>query len=233
MQNFDRDRLNDFSIIVPCKWVDKYTKRCISFCERIYPEVELIVITDEDCPGYPAAKRNWAMARAKGKYFAFLDSDAYPAKDWLETAHHLLTSYDAVCGPGILPPDSPKLERVADVVFQMLPYSYRVVPQEHGFVAEYPTFNLIVKREVATEFENYLTGEDSLFCRKIKQGIFYHPNVLVYHSRRPAFKGLWKQVGTYGRHRGNFIRLAIFAFVSSCFVYSINFIKGFFMRRPS
>lgn len=221
------------SIIIPCKAYDADTKRCVQHCNHVAPDKEIIVITDDDCPGYPSAKRNWAMARAKGKYFAFIDSDAYPSLGWMIAALYWLDKYPAVCGPGMLPPDAPKEERIADIVYQMLPYSYRVVPQEKRIVAEYPTFNLIVRREVATDFEPYLTGEDSLFCRKIKDGIFYHPDILVYHNRRPIYKRLWKQVGTYGLHRGNLIRQALFAWISTVFVYATNFIKGFFIRRPS
>lgn len=202
-------------------------------CQFLYPEAEILVIPDSVCPGYPAVKRNWAMQKAKGRFFAFLDSDAYPSEAWLEKALLWLELHPAVCGPGVLPPDAPQMERVADVVYQMLPYAERVVQMTQRILPEYPTFNLIVRREVAPKFENYLTGEDSLFCRKIKQGIFYHPEILVYHNRRPAFKKLWKQVGTYGRHRGNFLRVAILAWISSVFTYAINFVKGFFMRRPS
>ena len=173
------------------------------------------------------------MMKAKGKYFAFIDSDAYPSEKWLDKALYWLDVYPAVCGPGVLPPDAPWQERVSDIVYQMLPYSERVVPMSQRILAEYPTFNLIVKREVAPKFENYLTGEDSLFCRRIKAGIFYHPDILVYHNRRPMFKKLWKQVGTYGKHRGNLIKQALFAWVSSIFTYAINFIYGFCKRRPS
>lgn len=172
------------------------------------------------------------MERAKGTVFAFIDSDAYPSKMWLAYALQKLWFYPAVCGPGILPPDAPFMEKVADQVFKMLPYAYRVTAKDPGWVEEYPTFNLIVNRKYAVKFENYLTGEDSLFCREIG-GVYYDPKILVYHNRREAFKPLWKQVGTYGRHRGNFIRLAIFAWVSSVFTYSVNFIVGFFQRRPS
>jgi hypothetical protein len=173
------------------------------------------------------------MKHAHGDVFAFIDSDAYPSFHWLKEALKYLRISDAVCGPGVLPADAPTHEIIADAVFNFLPYSYRVTPKAPRVVAEYPTFNLIVKKDVATDFENYLTGEDSLFCRKIKGGIFYHPSILVYHNRRGAFKPLWKQVATYGKHRGNFIKLAVLAWVTSVFTYIINFFKGLFIRRPS
>lgn len=221
------------SIIIPCKTVDDYVRRCVSACVELYPEQEIIVIPDSICPGYPSAKRNYAMEIASGDIFAFIDSDAYPSRQWLDVALKWLNVYPAVCGPGVLPPDAPDEERIADIVYQLLPYAYRVVPMIPRVVPEYPTFNLVVRREVATKFKNYLTGEDSLFCREIPGGVFYHPEILVYHSRRPIFKRLWKQVGTYGLHRGNFIKKAIFAWISTVWTYSLNFIIGFFIRRPS
>ena len=233
MENADREHQSLVSIIIPCREIDDYTRRCIRKCESLLENKEIIVVTDRECPGYPALKRNWAMDRAKGDIYAFIDSDAFPSSGWLYNALHFLQSFDAVCGPGVIPNDAPIREVAADLVFRWLPYSYRVVRGKPGMVAEYPTFNLIVRKEAATPFDNYLTGEDSLFCRRIRGGIFYHPDILVYHHRRHLFKPLWKQVGTYGRHRGNFIKLALLAWISSVFTYSFNFIIGFFKRRPS
>jgi cellulose synthase/poly-beta-1,6-N-acetylglucosamine synthase-like glycosyltransferase len=207
--------------------------KCFRECSLLKNKTEIILVSDKECPGYPALKRNWAMARAKGEIYAFLDSDAYPSESWLSNAIRYLQSFNAVCGPGIIPHDAPVSEVAADLVYRMLPYSYRVVPRSPGIVAEYPTFNLVVRKEAATPFDNYLTGEDSLFCRRIKGGVFYHPDILVYHRRRGIFRPLWKQCGTYGRHRGNFIKLALLAWITSVFTYATNFVKGFFMRRPS
>jgi len=221
------------SIIIPCKEVNDDVRKCVYECYKLKNNVEVILVTDHECPGYPALKRNWAMERAKGDIYAFIDSDAFPSEHWLDCALRYLNSFDAVCGPGVLPPDSTISEKAADLVFRWLPYSYRVVPGNPSIVAEYPTFNLVVRREAATLFDNYLTGEDSLFCRRIRGGIFYHPDIFVYHRRRSLFHPLWRQIGTYGRHRGNFIRLALVAWITSVFTYAMNFVKGFFIRRPS
>lgn len=233
MENISRKSEPLVTIIIPFRKMTDDVHKCFRECSLLKNNTEIILVSDKECPGYPALKRNWAMARAKGEIYAFLDSDAYPSESWLDNALRFLKSFDAVCGPGVLPPDASVSEMAADMVFRWLPYSYRVVPQSPGIVSEYPTFNLIVRKEAATMFDNYLTGEDSLFCRRIRGGIFYHPEILVYHHRRSLFRPLWKQIGTYGRHRGNFIRLALVAWVTSVFTYSVNFIKGFFIRRPS
>ncbi len=139
-----------------------------------------------------------------------------------------------VCGPGILPADSSILEQTADLVLKCLPYSYRVTPKKQRIVKEFPTFNLIVKKTDLL-FEPYLTGEDSLYCRKFseKGKILYTPDVIVYHNRRPLFRPFWKQIATFGWHRGRLIGLAFLGWLSVLFVYGRNFICGFFTCRTA
>lgn len=232
MESVKRQSEDLVSIIIPTRKLDKLTERCLFYCDKLKNNKEIIIVTDRDCPGYPAAKRNWAMERAKGNIYAFIDSDAYPAYDWLDCALHYLKQYPAVCGPGILPYDAPALEIAADMILQKMPYSYRVIPKKPGIVAEFPTFNLIVRKEVATPFEDYLTGEDSLFCRNIKEGIYYDPHIVVYHNRRPLYKPLWKQTRNYGHHRGYLVYLAMLGIISTCCVYFLNFVRGICGRKP-
>jgi len=223
------------AIIIPCREVDDDVKRCVWHCEQLVCPLgaEIIVVTDEIVPGLPSAKRNWAMDQASGDIFAFIDSDAYPSRAWLQNALYWLQCFPAVCGPGVLPHDAPFEERVADQVHKWVFCPYRVTPQPPRIVPWHPTFNLIVKREAATQFENYLTGEDDKFCLKIKEGIFYHPDILVFHNRRGIFKPLWKQFGTYARHKGHFAGIAFVAWVTTIWTYAVNFVIGFFKRRPS
>lgn len=215
------------SIIVPCKKMDYFARRCVDHCEARYPDYELIVVTDSVCPGLPATKRNWAMQKATGDVFAFIDSDAYPSRDWLKHALYWLQTFDAVCGPGVLPADAERVEHIADKVHQWLFAPYRVKAMAPRIVTWFPSFNLIVKRSVATEFDSYLTGEDERFAKKIRGGIFYHPDILVYHNRRGAFSPLWRQFGTWGRHKGHFAKLALLAWVTTVWTYAVNYVKGF------
>lgn len=229
-------REDSFSVIIVCKTIDADARKCFERCFDQTVEPEIFIVDDEVCSGLPATKRNWAMERASGEYLAFIDADAYPPRDWLKNALFLLLATEnisAVCGAGILPPNSPPLEVATDWVLRHLPYSHRVVRKPSRMVAEFPTFNLIVRRKDAVPFENYLTGEDSLFCRSLKGGVFYHPDVFVYHRRRPLFRPFWKQTGTYGLHRGHLIRLALLGWLSVPFVYGVNFVKGFLKKRVS
>lgn len=220
------------SIIIPCKKVDAYVERCVESCLALPQEKEILVITDEICPGFPAGKRNYAMQRARGDVFAFIDSDAYATSQWLEKALFYLQCFPAVCGPGVLPPDAPWVEQVADQVHQWLFCPYRVTAKAPRFVPWHPTFNLVVKRAVAPLFDNYLTGEDDRFCMAIPGGVFYHPDILVYHNRRGVFRPLWKQFGTYARHKGAFVGMALAAWVTTLWTYAINWTKAFCKRSP-
>ena len=225
---------NKFSIILPYKTKDIYVERCLKWISyQTYKNYEVIEIPDTICDGYPSEKRNWAILRATGDYLAFIDSDAYPSADWLSNALKWLNKgYIGVCGAGILPADAPLLEQAADLVLKWLPYSYRVTPKKARIVKEFPTFNLIVKKTDLL-FEPYLTGEDSLYCRQLSERgqILYTPDLIVYHNRRPLFKPFWKQIKTYGLHRGHLIRLALLGWISTLFVYGYNFIKGLLRRK--
>lgn len=220
------------SIIIPCRKVNSTTERCVSYCERLPEEKEIIVVPDDLVKGLPSTKRNYGMAVATGNIFAFIDSDAFPNYTWLKNALYWLRCFPAVCGPGVLPYTATLGERVADQVHKWIFCPYRVRRMTQRIVPWHPTFNLIVKRSVATPFEDYLTGEDEKFCLKIRGGIFYHPDILVFHDRRPAFKPLWKQFGTYARHKGAFQSMALLAWLTTLITYSVNFVIGFFRKRP-
>lgn len=220
------------TVIVACKTIDDYAARCAQHLARVSEAQEVQFITDAICPGLPAAKRNYAMQRATGDIFAFLDSDAFPSRDWLKHALYWLQCYPAVCGPGVLPPDAPFIEKVADQVHKWVFCPYRVAPKSPRIVPWHPTFNLVVRREVATQFDSYLTGEDDKFCERIKGGVFYHPDILVYHNRRGAFRPLWKQFGTYARHKGAFVGMAWIAWITTIWTYVVNWVIGFVRRKP-
>ena len=222
------------SVIIPCKRIDTYSRRCVMAVEAL-PEtdqIEILVIPDTVCPGLPATKRNYAMQIARGEVFAFIDSDAYPSREWLKKALFYLQCFPAVCGPGVLPPDAPYMEHIADQVHKWVFCPYRVKADKPRIVPWHPTFNLVVKREVAHQFDNYLTGEDDKFGLNIREGIFYHPSILVYHNRRGIFRPLWKQFGTYARHKGAFKGMAFVAWITTLWTYAINFVKGFIRRKP-
>ena len=222
------------SIIIPCRKTTE-AARCIWECmDSYYKNFEIIVLPDvhlQDGGVYesgklqiiptgtilPSHKRDLGIKASSGEIIAFIDADAYPPAMWLWEAYYLLSrnpSLGGVCGPGILPPGSPMRKKATDLILRVLPFSYRVVPKKDRYVDDYPTFNLIMWKkdiEAVGGFNcDYLTGEDTILCKRITTDlgkmILYSHNVWVFHDRREVFKPFFKQIGTYGRHRGYFFK---------------------------
>ena len=218
------------SIIIPCRTVGEAFV-CSEKCHQVdYNGLEVIVLPDNFaylCKDnhkviptgkvLPSHKRDIGIKEATGEIIAFIDADAYPTKSWLKNAvWHLRNdkTIAGICGPGTLPPDSTMKQKAADFVLKLLPFNYRVQPKKARYVEDYPTFNLILwKKDIlkAGGFNcDYLTGEDTLLCKRITKDlgkrILYAPDVEVYHERREVFKPFFKQIGTYGRHRGYFFK---------------------------
>jgi cellulose synthase/poly-beta-1,6-N-acetylglucosamine synthase-like glycosyltransferase len=172
-------------------------------------------------PVSPAIKRDLGAERARFDRLAFLDDDAYPQADWLRQAEKAFrdTGAAAIGGPGITPPDSPLVEQASGLFFESLigggGMDYRYRPAKKAFsVDDYPTVNFLVSKWAFLAvggFDNvYWPGEDTKLCLDlVKAGytIWYSPDVVVFHHRRPRLALHMQQVGNYGRHRGHFARI--------------------------
>ena len=184
--------------------------------EKKYPFLRLIPTHNIT---RPAQKRDRGAKEARGEIFAFIDDDAYPTKNWLEQATHLLNTakVDAICGPGILPGNAEFWEKVFDEILKTWigsgGLSYRFTPGKKQFVDDFPSMNFLIKKEVFLRLEgfnsNYWPGEDSKLCEdlvyKLKGKILYSPDVKIYHHRRNKLLPYLKQHGQYGFHRGAFL----------------------------
>lgn len=169
----------------------------------------------------PALKRDEGARQARYDHLAFLDDDAYPRADWLTNAAAAFQSSRAaaVGGPGVMPADARFRERVSGLFFETLVggggLDYRYRPAGRGFfVDDYPTVNFLVRgdafRAVGGFDNDYWPGEDTKFCRDLVatgRTIWYDPDVVVHHHRRPTLVGHLRQLAGYGRHRGRFARL--------------------------
>jgi len=222
------------SIIIAVKADNPNLRECLAHCCQLTDQdYEILVVADEVCDlPYPrtrvlasgavgpSVKRDLGVAEAKGEIIAFLDDDAYPAPEWLAAAVAALQPDDiaAVGGPAVTPPGDNYLEQASGLVYSSWlaggPYVYRYLPRPPRYVDDYPTCNLIVKKEAflaAGGFETcYWPGEDTVLCLKIvrdlRKKIFYDPRILVYHHRRPLYQGHLRQVISYALHRGYFVK---------------------------
>jgi GT2 family glycosyltransferase len=211
------------SIIIPCK-----TKT--DLCPELLPAIknqshqnfEIIIVTDKICPGDPAKKRNHPAKKAKGNVLAFIDSDAYPKKNWLKNALKQLKSKDiaAVCGPNLTPPQNNLYQKTSGLVWSSWlgaggAGAYRNKISSPRFVTDYPSSNLIIKKSDFNKVKGFNTsfwpGEDTKLCHdltyKLNKKILYHPSIKVFHHRRPIFIPHLKQISRFGYHRGLFARI--------------------------
>ena len=109
------------SVIIPVKEITDYLRHenMPAMSEQTYKNFEVIVLPNklsgEDKTlllkypwlriiptgkiTRPAQKRDIGVTNAKGSIIAFIDDDAYPAKDWLEKAIHIFETknYRGLC----------------------------------------------------------------------------------------------------------------------------------------
>ena len=150
-----------------------------------------------------SAKRNMGVNNSDTEYVAFIDSDAYPKKNWLETAIEFLQNnekYAAVTGCQLLPPDDSFQRECLRIVRYSLPFTYpeftkcnntHVKEQDCG---EFMTVNVVMKKNKYISLggmnENVYLAEDSEFSKRIicaGDKIRFIPDVQVYHHEEAFF----------------------------------------------
>jgi GT2 family glycosyltransferase len=159
------------------------------------------------------------MHASSGDFFAFVDDDAVPRRDWLTNAVRIFMdeSIGAVAGPGVTPEGSDWAQRAGGAFYESWlgsgPYRYRFRPGKRRDVDDYPAYNLFVRREAAEHVKGWGTGfyggEDTVICLALVEAgwrIVYDPEVVVFHQRRPVLRSHLAQVGNVGRHRGYFVK---------------------------
>lgn len=257
-------------IIVPFISLNDYVLECIeNILQLNYNNFKLILLPDDQI-SLPnslkdkpikvvvtgkktiAAKRNLGLKTfPDADYFAFIDSDAYPHKDWLRNAlphfHHNSAIW-AVGGPNITPPGEPSRKRVVGNASKSIlisgTYRFRKRIAKSRFCNNLPTCNLIVSREALAALsgfnENLITGEDIDLCSRIIQKnkkIFYAKEVIVYHHNRALLTPFVKQRLTWGlsvfkvmNENPSFSN--VFLFVPAFFILSLLIISAaaFFNR---
>jgi len=220
------------SIIVPCKVLNNYTAECIAHCKALdYDNVEIIVLPDGGAPAVPEVKiiptgevppgkkRNIGVANSAGEFCAFIDSDAYPRKDWLRNAVKYFDdpSIAGVGGPGLTPPEDSTLQEVSGAILSSFmvgqELSARYKAREARESNDIHSCNFIVRKLVFEAIEgwdeHFWPGEDTLLCLAIKRigrRMIIAPDVVVYHHRRPLLVPHLRQIWNFGLHRGFFVK---------------------------
>lgn len=169
----------------------------------------------------PAEKRDEGAKMAKGEILAFIDDDAYPSETWLEklVLNFKNANIAGVGGPGMTPLNVDWKEEASGWAsaspMGAAQYIYRFLPGKKQYVDDYPSMNLAIRK---TDFDkaggydsNFWPGEDTKLCldltHNLGKKILYEPKAIVFHHRRPIWKGHLRQNGNFGLHRGFFARI--------------------------
>lgn len=159
-----------------------------------------------------AVKRNAAIKKCDGDFYACIDSDAYPEKNWLKNALAVFQKFNdiwAVGGPNISPKySSIKKQAVAGALKSFLVTGPRVFTKRLSpdrYVGDLQTCNLIFKKEAILKTggfdESFVTAEDTDICEKIRKlgkKIYFLKDVLVYHHNRSLWLPFIKQKIVFG-----------------------------------
>jgi len=228
------------SIIIPVKEINDYIRESLPYIEALdydKSKIEVIVLPDFESTVegkfsfelkiiptthiYPGEKRDIGVKASKGEIIAFIDDDVFPMKQWLKKAVEIFESSSdiaAVGGPAATPDNDSFLQKASGDIYASLlgggGYRFRYKPEHARFVDDFPSCNLLVRRDVLDKIGGFNTefwpGEDTVICLKIvrdhKMKIAYDPDVFVYHHRRNFPDGHIKQVKSYALHRGYFVK---------------------------
>ena len=217
----------DATIIIPAVFWDPFTDRCVIESQKLFPDAEIIVVLDTLSgsamspkgiiikalgPVTIAEKRNYAAGLSSRNYLAFIDSDAYPKKDWLPAGLDVLragTEYiKAVCGPNVSPPKETFGEylvgRISLSNFIVINAHYLKQRNTSRIVKNAPSCNFIICKKVFLSLggmnPELQGGEDMEFCKRYTEmgyKIAYDPDVLVFHKNRNV-KQFFMQRLSYG-----------------------------------
>ncbi len=212
------------TVAIPSKKFDSNLRNCISNIRKFYNNIEIFILLDKKTShifdkkislfffnnkniGY---KRNFAAKKSTKDFICFIDSDAYPIKNWLENfllTFKLKKKLIIAGGPNISP-ETNDIERKIISKVRQLPFvtlnnfiKYKSVSRYTDFL---PSCNLFVKRKEYLKYggmdEEVVAGEEiKLFynLNRLKKEIFFINKAIIFHKDR-NFKNFLRQRMTYG-----------------------------------
>ncbi len=224
-----------FSIIIPVyNRPDEMKELLDSLSEQTFKDFELVVVEDgssikseELCDTYrdrinisyffkqnegPSIGRNYGLARAKGNYYLFFDSDCILPAHYMETIHRELTDNFVDCygGPDGAMDDFSDFQKAVSYAMTSFFTTGGIrggKKQVHKFHPR--SFNLGFSKAVYEDTGGFPVttmhpGEDMVFAIEvIKRGFetrLVH-EAYVFHKRRISFKKFYKQVFGFGKTR--------------------------------
>ena len=203
-------KIRDFTIIIPCMSF-KDAKNCIKNIRKNYSKIKIIVSLNRISSKIKkdknlkiivskyrsiGKKRNIAVDACKSKYLAFIDSDAYPAKNWIESTFRFLKKKNIgiIAGPHVDPITQSYSQTVVGLVkksflITMIPKLQKQNTEKAQYASFMPSANWIMSKKFFNSLNQMdnkmLRNEDWDFVYKMsktKFKLFYSPNTLIYHD---------------------------------------------------
>jgi cellulose synthase/poly-beta-1,6-N-acetylglucosamine synthase-like glycosyltransferase len=214
--------MHEITIIIPSIRWDSLTQQCVSTCLSLFPQSKVILLLDDAHgasessanlqvilqSGTIAAKRNAGVEMATTEFIAFIDSDAYPEKDWLPKALAALRERpDAavVGGPNISPPGQEESRRLVGLATKSWLVAgrwnfYKSERSAARYCDNLPACNMVLRRADILETGGMdpalELGEDTDLCARFiasDRTVYFEPKAIVYHYDR--------RIGDYLRQR--------------------------------
>lgn len=150
-------------------------------------------------------KRNLGVRKYKSNIVAFLDSDAYPNKNWLKFANIYLKNKNKkktiIGGPSIPFPNQSHEELLCHYAkrsFYLTGYlNFRKYKSKSRYCDWLESCNMFIDRDLYLKHlgmnNNIYLGEDKEFFERVKKRdvkikAFYTPSLFIYHKERKAKK---------------------------------------------
>jgi|APTNR8051073442_1049403.scaffolds.fasta_scaffold00016_85 cellulose synthase/poly-beta-1,6-N-acetylglucosamine synthase-like glycosyltransferase len=216
-----------FSVIIIVRQMNDYLRESLPwFARQTCRDFELIVVSEAEIKeslqdvrvivsgrASPSRARNLGAAAARGDILAFIDDDAYPARDWIEKARSLFEdpSLGAVGGPSLVPHASTFFQRVSNKVYELssVKTGSRYGQGTRGAIDDWPTCNFFVRKKyfdaVGGFNEEHWGGEDTQLCYGlVRQGVsmMSEPDLIIHHHPRRTLKQHLRQTYFWGLWRG-------------------------------
>lgn len=215
------------AIIIPSVNFDKLLAKCVKEClKQSFKNFKIFLVLDNipkkkiknkkiiylQCKGHISKKRNFGVKCSKEKFLAFIDSDAYPDKDWLKNGIYYFKKNNfsgLLTGPDLAFPNEKGIEKIISYVNKSTFISgskkYRKNPDTLSkYVNQASSCNMLLKKRTFLKIkgmdEDIYVGEDIAFCDKLKKfnlKIYFLRNFQIFHKTR-SFKPFLVQRFVYG-----------------------------------
>ena len=229
------------NIIIPAVRLNNELLKCLKGINKInYPNFFVTIVLDHQIKNKlpklkykvnklivgkinMSKKRNIAVKKFKSKYISFIDSDAYPNKNWLKLAIKYLKQKkgDIVGGPSIPFLNQNYSEEICYLskrsYFVSGYLNFRKYKAKKRYCDWLESCNLTMEKKFFLKYRGMdnkrYTGEDKEFFERVRKKnpdlkVFYSPDLFIYHRER-SYIGFLLQRSCFGMDFLNLIKFNV------------------------